>query len=931
MSIHLKPHNIETYQKVTDKFRKSNRVAVIHPTGTGKMFVALKLLEENNNKKAIYVAPSNPILHDVKKNIFAEGMTMEDFPLLKRITYQKLMNMSDEEIEKLQTDIIILDEFHHCGAPEWGKGAERLIKRNEGAKILGLSATPLRYLDGLRDMAEELFENNIASEMTLEEAIEKGILPEATYVSTLYGYDKAVEDMQIDIDKIDDKEKREQAQSLVNNLKEKLDKNTQDLPKLFSEYMQNKNGKYIVFCRNIDDMNEKIKQAHNMFGKVNSNITVRAVSSKIKESDKILTKFEQDNNGNTLKLLYTVDMLNEGYHINDLDGVIMMRPTFSPTVYTQQLGRALTVGENKKPVILDLVNNFDSCKVIEDFAEKMKQYKNREGNRKREGSKSSRLSIFDKTKEFREIAEKITSLSKKRTVPLAEKVEIFEKFAQTGEVLAGNTIFEGYPIGKWAIQIRNSLNRVDKGEKEKGKINLTEEQLSKLEELGILERQFDSTLDEKINYLVEWRTKYPKIRITPTASKGELRDYVNTDEEYKKIQEEYKKVKGYYKYIRERKSHGKLSEEQVLKCKEGDVGGVFGYPSRVKELAKKYDITEKEIDYILQKYETIENFYEIHKTGRIKGKKDKVLAETIIRDVIGIDGNFNSNYDDLYRKVTGKNISKPGLSLYSCEELKKSIDELFEMEKIIIIRRYDLTGEGLTKNLKNIGEEFRLSKERIRQIELKALAKLRKTHRISKYKVDFNQVKNSKLLTDEERQQITEIEKDIQLQNGDVSKKLEFLRTIKEELRIREEHLTNRNLEDIEIDKSENLKIQIEELELSTRATKCLRRTGIKTINDLSNITYERLIRTRNLGLITMEEIMDKMREYGISFKEEKQESELEDTTDRRLHEKVNEDTKNEEKISKQELLHRILEQQRIIEKQQREIDMPKSIMEKNN
>ena len=76
---------------------------------------------------------------------------------------------------------------------------------------------------------------------------------------------------------------------------------------------------------------------------------------------------------------------------------------------------------------------------------------------------------------------------------------------------------------------------------------------------------------------------------------------------------------------------------------------------------------------------------------------------------------------------------------------------------------------------------------------------------------------------------------------------------------------------------------------------------------------------------------MDKMREYGISFKEEKQESELEDTTDRQLHEKVNEDTRNEEEIPKQELLHRILEQQRIIAEQQSEIDMLKSIMEKNN
>lgn len=513
MSIILKPHNVETYNKVTDKLKESNKVAVIHPTGTGKMYIALKLLEENKGKKAIYVAPSNPILHDVKKNIFAEGMTMSDFPNLKRITYQKLARLTDQEIQELDADIIILDEFHHCGAPEWGKGVERLLQRNEGASVLGLSATPLRYTDGLRDMADELFENNVASEMTLEEAIESEILPESSYVSTLYGYDKELEGMQTNIDKIKDEEKRKEAQDLLNNLRDKLDENTQNLPELFSEHMQEKSGKYIVFCRNIEDMNEKMEQAQKMFGGVNSNITIRGISSKIKESDKILTEFEQDREEGTLKLLYAVDMLNEGYHIKDLDGVIMMRPTFSPTIYTQQLGRALTVGGDKSPVVLDLVNNFDSCKIIEDFAEKMKKYKGNDKTGRTENSKKSRLSIFDTTKEFREIAEKITELSKRSKVKLEQKIEIFEEFMKTGEELVGNTTFEGYPIGQWAIQIRNSLNRMNDGKDDKVKINPTKDQLEKLESMGILERQIDSTIDEKIDSLVEWRKRYPKIKM----------------------------------------------------------------------------------------------------------------------------------------------------------------------------------------------------------------------------------------------------------------------------------------------------------------------------------------------------------------------------------------------------------------------------------
>lgn len=47
MSIQLKEHNAEAYQRVKEGFESSSRVAVIHPTGTGKSFIALKFLEEN--------------------------------------------------------------------------------------------------------------------------------------------------------------------------------------------------------------------------------------------------------------------------------------------------------------------------------------------------------------------------------------------------------------------------------------------------------------------------------------------------------------------------------------------------------------------------------------------------------------------------------------------------------------------------------------------------------------------------------------------------------------------------------------------------------------------------------------------------------------------------------------------------------------------
>jgi len=740
MPISLEPHNIETYKKVIDKMKESNRVAVIHPTGTGKMFIALKLLEENKGKKAIYLAPSNAILHDVKKNIFSEGMTMADFHLLKRITYQKLANMSDEEIEKLDTDIIILDEFHHCGAPEWGKGVEKLIQRNEKANILGLSATPLRYFDGLRDMADELFEGNVASEMSLEEAIERGILPEATYVSSLYGYEQELENMQEHIDEIKDKDKQQQAQMLLNDLKGKLDGNTYNLSNLFSTYMQNPNGKYIVFCKNIEDMNEKIGQAQEMSESVNHNITVRAVSSKIKESDRILTEFEQDSDEGTLKLLYTVNMIND---INNLDGVVMMRPTFSPTIFTQQLGSALTVGGNKKLVVLDLVNNFDSCKIIEDFAERMRQYKGHDGSGKIEETKRSRISIFDKTKEFREIAKKITELSSTKVISLAEKIQIFEKFSKTGEELVGNTIFEGYPVGKWAIQIRNGLNRINNGKQEKQTINPTKEQLEKLKKLGILERQIDSTIDEKIDKLVEWRRKYPKAVLVPIVSSEVLREYAKTDEELKKLMEEYEKILNYYGYVRVRKSTGKLNEEQMEKCREGNVGGVFGNSINVNNennvLMEKYGLNEEIINMIRKQYGSIDEFRKIYIDAVINQNVEKVINKNLLKNV-NLINRFDISSPDWVQRNSGLedliyDISSERNVFTKYEGLEEKFIELIgsegfnELGKQVLFMLYGVNGEKKLNRVQ-IAKEVGRSRTRVDQIVAVSIRKIKNPRRM---------------------------------------------------------------------------------------------------------------------------------------------------------------------------------------------------------
>lgn len=92
-----------------------------------------------------------------------------------------MMGMTDEEIAEFQPDYIVLDEFHRCGAEMWGQDVQKLLSTYAATPVLGLSATAIRYLDNQRDMADELFDGNVASEITLGEAIVRGILAAPKY------------------------------------------------------------------------------------------------------------------------------------------------------------------------------------------------------------------------------------------------------------------------------------------------------------------------------------------------------------------------------------------------------------------------------------------------------------------------------------------------------------------------------------------------------------------------------------------------------------------------------------------------------------------------------------------------------------------------------------------------------------------------------
>ena len=276
MSVDLFWHNKTAYQSAVAMLNTTGKAAVIHPTGTGKSFIALKLCEENPEKRVCWLSPSEYIFQTQIKNWNA-ALNIPDFTtkekehkiagqlqenakrtyrtavrknekeakksisslMLQNIsfsTYAKLMRMEESALSEIKPDYIILDEFHRCGAAQWGGGVKRLCGMYPEAKVLGLSATSVRYLDNQRDMAWELFEGNIASELTLGEAIARGILPMPTYILSVYSYQKELKRCEAQIQRTKNSAVREKAEQQLEALRRALAQ-ADGLEEIFAKYM----------------------------------------------------------------------------------------------------------------------------------------------------------------------------------------------------------------------------------------------------------------------------------------------------------------------------------------------------------------------------------------------------------------------------------------------------------------------------------------------------------------------------------------------------------------------------------------------------------------------------------------------------------------------------------------------------------------------
>lgn len=354
--INLYKHNLEAYGKLKDILQSNNKTCVIQPTGSGKSYLILKLIEDYTSfgRDIIVIEPQKYIFEQFQKKMNKYGLVSNH---VKFLTYSALGRMNDEKIQEYNSPkLILVDEMHRAGAKTWEKGLLKMFNTfPNDCKYIGFSATPIRFLDGKRNMAEELFNNCIANEIGLADAILNRILPLPRYIAGLYTYDNEVNVItrKIENSRNTDEEKKQLLEEVA-IMKKNLDK-SKGVSAIFKKYIDGNKGKYIAFCRNINHLKLMRSCLEQWFSEAGISCTFYEVHCKNPEKDKQFKAFMSDDK---LSVCLSVAMLSEGVH--GIDGVILLRDTISPNLYYQQIGRVFSVDMDTVPIIFDLVANCES-------------------------------------------------------------------------------------------------------------------------------------------------------------------------------------------------------------------------------------------------------------------------------------------------------------------------------------------------------------------------------------------------------------------------------------------------------------------------------------------------------------------------------------------------------------------------------------------
>lgn len=350
IQLHPRPHQERILESLAaERERGHKKNLVVAATGTGKTIVAAidyaRLCKAHGKLTLLFVAHRTEILRQsqaafrvaMKDGSFGDLLAGGEVPRAGTHVFASVQSLHEARLAELDPqafDVVIVDEFHHAAAPTY----ERLLEHLKPKYLLGLTATPERT-DGKSVLG--WFDGRIAAELRLWEALDQSLLCPFQYFGVSDG---------TDLTRVRFQAGRYDTTELSNVYTGNHIWAKRVLQAVHDKIRDVTQMKALGFCTSIAHA-EFMAQVFNQAG-----IPAAAVSAKSK--DQTRRDALHDLRSGALKILFTVDLFNEGIDLPDVDTVLFLRPTESATVFLQQLGRGLRLSDDKECLtVLDFIGN----------------------------------------------------------------------------------------------------------------------------------------------------------------------------------------------------------------------------------------------------------------------------------------------------------------------------------------------------------------------------------------------------------------------------------------------------------------------------------------------------------------------------------------------------------------------------------------------
>ncbi|MBQ4105725.1 MAG: DEAD/DEAH box helicase family protein [Clostridia bacterium] len=246
--------------------------------------------------------------------------------------------------------IIVVDEAHHTVAPSYRAVINRIRERNPKAKLLGLTATPVRGTESESKYLHKLYDNKIIYSIYMGELITNGVLSKPNFerVETGQNFEPVIS--------IDEKRFIRKWGELPQSLVDRVAMSSIRNEVIVNQYIDNKDiyGKTIIFALNglhAFTICESLRKAG-----VRCDFVYTGNTSK--RNDTVIRDFKE----NRLDVLVNINILTEGTDIPDVQSVFLTRPTSSEVLLMQMIGRGMrgvSAGGTKTVTIVDFCDKWD--------------------------------------------------------------------------------------------------------------------------------------------------------------------------------------------------------------------------------------------------------------------------------------------------------------------------------------------------------------------------------------------------------------------------------------------------------------------------------------------------------------------------------------------------------------------------------------------